>query len=181
MIQKMLASWSLVPLPCLKPAWTYGSSWFTYCQSLAWRILSFTLLACERSAIFCAFFGIAFIWDWNENWPFPVLWPQLSFPYLLTYWVQHFHSVCTYICKKKYYEILAHVIIEAENFSNLLHASWRPGKARRTSEGLRVTKPVAGEYWCPNSTVRQRANLTFFWLSTPHPDWSPQRTGRYPL
>jgi len=24
------------------------------------------------------FFGIAFPWDWNENWPFPVLWPLLS-------------------------------------------------------------------------------------------------------
>ena len=21
------------------------------------------------------FFGIAFLWDWNENWPFPILWP----------------------------------------------------------------------------------------------------------
>jgi len=40
-----------------------------------------------------AFFGIAFLWDWNENWPFPVLWPLLSFPVLLAYWVQHFHSV----------------------------------------------------------------------------------------
>ena len=40
-----------------------------------------------------AFFGIAFLWDWNENWPFPVLWPLLSFPNLLTYWVQHFHSI----------------------------------------------------------------------------------------
>ena len=38
------------------------------------------------------FFVIAFLWDWNENWPFPVLWPLLSFPDLLTYWVQHFHS-----------------------------------------------------------------------------------------
>ena len=27
-----------------------------------------------------AFFGIAFLWDWTENWPFPVLWPLLSFP-----------------------------------------------------------------------------------------------------
>ena len=34
-----------------------------------------------------AFFGIAFLWDWNENWPFPVLWPLLSFPNLLAYWV----------------------------------------------------------------------------------------------
>ena len=25
------------------------------------------------------FFGIAFLWDWNENWPFPVLWPLLNF------------------------------------------------------------------------------------------------------
>ena len=38
-----------------------------------------------------AFFGIAFLWDWNEHWPFPVLWPLLSFPHLLAYWVQHFH------------------------------------------------------------------------------------------
>ena len=39
-----------------------------------------------------AFFGIAFLWDWNENWP-PVLWPLLNFPNLLAYWVQHFHSI----------------------------------------------------------------------------------------
>ena len=30
-------------------------------------------------AVVWAFFGIAFLWDWNENWPFPVLWPLLSF------------------------------------------------------------------------------------------------------
>ena len=40
-----------------------------------------------------AFFGIALLWDWNENWPFPVLWPLLSFPNLLAYWVQHFYSI----------------------------------------------------------------------------------------
>ena len=34
----------------LNPAWTSGSSWFTFCWSLAWRILSITLLACEMSA-----------------------------------------------------------------------------------------------------------------------------------
>ena len=39
-----------------------------------------------------AFFCIAFLWDWNENWPFPVLWILLSFPNLLAYWVQHFHN-----------------------------------------------------------------------------------------
>ena len=31
------------------------------------------------------FFGIALLWDWNENWPFPILQPLLSFPYLLSY------------------------------------------------------------------------------------------------
>ena len=30
-----------------------------------------------------AFFGIAFLWDWNESWSFPVLWPLVSFPNLL--------------------------------------------------------------------------------------------------
>ena len=44
-------------------------------------------------AVVWAFFGIAFLWDWNENWRFPVLWPPLSFPNLLAYWVQHFHSI----------------------------------------------------------------------------------------
>ena len=32
-------------------------------------------------------FGIAFLWDWNENWSFPVLWLLLRFPYLLAFWV----------------------------------------------------------------------------------------------
>ena len=44
-------------------------------------------------AVVWTFFGIAFLWDWNENWHFPVLCPLLSFPNLLAYWVQHFHSI----------------------------------------------------------------------------------------
>ena len=55
MIQQMLAIWSLVPPPFLKPAWTSGSSWFTYCWSLAWRILTITLLVYEMSAIVQSF------------------------------------------------------------------------------------------------------------------------------
>ena len=51
MNQRMLAIWSLVPLPFLNPAWTSGSSWFMYCWSLAWRILSITLPACESEGI----------------------------------------------------------------------------------------------------------------------------------
>ena len=44
-------------------------------------------------AVAWIFFGIAFLWDWNENWPFVVLWPLLSFPNLLACWVQHFNSI----------------------------------------------------------------------------------------
>ena len=44
-------------------------------------------------AVVWTFFGIAFLWDWNENWSFLALWPLLSFPNLLTYWMQHFHSI----------------------------------------------------------------------------------------
>ena len=51
MIQWMLAIWSLVPLPFLNPAWIFGSSRFTFCWSLAWRICGITLLGCEMSTI----------------------------------------------------------------------------------------------------------------------------------
>ena len=44
-------------------------------------------------AVVWTFFGIDFLWDWNENWPFPVLWPLLSFPKLLAYGLQHFNSI----------------------------------------------------------------------------------------
>ena len=72
MIQWMLAIWSLIPLPFLKPAWTSGSSQFTHC----WPGLEnfehyFTRVWNECSCtVVWAFFGIAFLWDWNENWPF---------------------------------------------------------------------------------------------------------------
>ena len=86
MIQRMLAIWSLVPLPFLKPAWTSGSSWFTYCWSLAWRILSITLLACEMSAsvqlfehsFALPFFGIGMKTDLFQScghcWVFQICW-----------------------------------------------------------------------------------------------------------
>ena len=47
----------------------------------------------SNCAVVWAFFSIAFLWDWNENWPVLVLWPLLNFPNLLAYWVQHFHSI----------------------------------------------------------------------------------------
>ena len=39
------------------------------------------------------FFGIVLLCDWNKHWTFSILWPLLSFPNFLVYWVWHFHSI----------------------------------------------------------------------------------------
>ena len=44
-------------------------------------------------AVVWTFFGIAFFGIGMKIWHFPVLWPLLSFPNLLAYWVQDFHSI----------------------------------------------------------------------------------------
>ena len=46
----------------------------------------------HNSLVVWTLFSIVFLWDWNEKWLFPVLWPLLGFPNLLAYWVQHFNS-----------------------------------------------------------------------------------------
>ena len=86
MIQRMLTILSLVPLLFLNPAWTFGSSGFTYCWSVAWRILSIILLACEMSAIVqyfehslaLPFFGIgmktALFQSCGHCWVFQICW-----------------------------------------------------------------------------------------------------------
>ena len=47
----------------------------------------------HNSTVLWTFFCIVFLWNWNENWPFPVLWTLLSFPNVLAYWAQHFNSI----------------------------------------------------------------------------------------
>ena len=54
-------------------------------------------------AVVWAFFGIAFLWDCNENWHFPILWPLLSFQNWPAQWVPHlttssFRILIIYIC-----------------------------------------------------------------------------------
>ena len=85
-----------------------GSSAFSKTSLKIWKFMAHVLLKPDLEnfqhyftsvwdectcVVVWAFFGIAFLWDWNENWPFPVLWPLLSFPNLLAYWVQHLHSI----------------------------------------------------------------------------------------
>ena len=82
----MLAIWSLVPLPFLNPACIPENSQFAYCQSLTWRILRVTLLACKMSAIVwfghsltLPFFGIGMKTDifqsCGHGWVFQICWP----------------------------------------------------------------------------------------------------------
>ena len=85
-----------------------GSSAFSKSSLNIWKFMVHTLFKpglenfehyfasmwdeCNRAVVW-AFFGITFLWDWNENLPFPVRWPLLSFPHLLAYWVKHFHTI----------------------------------------------------------------------------------------
>ena len=76
---------------------TFGSSAFSKCSLNICKFTVHVLLkpglenfehyfesVCDCAVVW-EFFGIPFLWDWNENWPFPILWPLLSFPNLLTY------------------------------------------------------------------------------------------------
>ena len=93
MIQRILAIWSLVPLPFLKLAWTLEAHIFLKPGLENFEHYFTSVWDENKCAIVWAFFGIAFLWDWIENWHFPVLWPLLSFPNVLAYWMQHFHSI----------------------------------------------------------------------------------------
>ena len=86
MTQQMLTSLSLDPLSFLNPTCTSGSSQFTYCWSLAWTILSISVLACEKRVIVqefeysltLLFFGIGLITDIFQScglcWAFQISW-----------------------------------------------------------------------------------------------------------
>ena len=63
----------------------HGLENFEHCFTSVWDTYN--------CVVVWAFFGIAFLRDWNENWPFPVLWPLLSFPNLLTYWCSTFTAL----------------------------------------------------------------------------------------
>ena len=74
-----------------------GSSAFSKSSLKIWKFMVHVLLKPDlenfehyftsvwdecNCAVVWTFFGITFLWDWNENWPFPVLWPLLGFPTL---------------------------------------------------------------------------------------------------
>ena len=63
--------WKFLVHVLLKPSWENFEHYF----ASVWD-------KCNCAAVWTSF-GIAFICDWNENSPFPVLWLLLSFPNLL--------------------------------------------------------------------------------------------------
>ena len=72
-----------------------GSSAFSKSSLYVWKFLAHVLMKplledfelyfasmwkeCNCGVVW-SFLVIIFLWDWNENWPFPVLWLLLSFP-----------------------------------------------------------------------------------------------------
>ena len=87
MIQQMLAIWTLVLLPFLNLVCTSGSSRFTYCWRLTWRILSITLLACEMNVVIWQFehsLALSFFPIGIKTHLFPVLWTLLKFTIIWT-------------------------------------------------------------------------------------------------
>ena len=99
---------ALSMIPCMLDNLISDSSFFSKSTLNIWEFLVHILLKSSLEdfevdlasmwnewnwVVVWTFFGIAFLWDWNENWHFPVLWPLLSFLNLLAYWLQYFHSI----------------------------------------------------------------------------------------
>ena len=94
---------------------TSGSTAFSTSSLCIWKFLVHVLLKPtlkdfedylasmwnERNCmVVWTFFGIAFLWDWNENWPFPVLWLLLNF--LLSLFITEY--LISAILTHKYWE-----------------------------------------------------------------------------
>ena len=121
-----------------------------------------------------AFFGIAFLWDWNENWPFPVLWPLLSFPNLLAYWVQHFllssslekHSVPSWwhqILTKPFVKWVLHGI-EPPPFTKTLHIGFQLLLLWSSlSELSEMLPPRLQSSFCPKWNLTLKLYIFFSW------------------
>ena len=156
MIQQMLAIWSR------------GSSAFSKSSLNIWKFLGHVLFKPSLKniehysasvwdecicAIVCTFFGIAFLRDWNENWPFPVLWPLLCFPNLLAYSVQHIYiTICKIDSQWKFG--VGHRVLSPVLCNNL--EAWNGvGDGREVQEEGDIYTPVVDSCWCmiENNTI----------------------------
>ena len=96
MIQQMWAIWSLAPLPFINPACISGSSQFTYCWSLAWRILSMTLLVNV-----VALQSLSHVWFFVNPWTAAC---QASLSFIFSQSVFLWFNICWIIEKAREFE-----------------------------------------------------------------------------
>ena len=107
-------------------------------------------------AVVWASFGIAFLWDWNENWPFPFLWPLLSFPNLLTYWVQHFHSIIFQDLKKINWNSITSTSFVCSDAWNLCVGWLKEKRAYQVSALMPKVCFVIGAAYIPNHSPSRK-------------------------
>ena len=94
------------------------------------------------------FFGIALLWYWNGNWPFPVLWPLLSFPNLL---FNCYRTIVIY-----FYSIIVIILLPISR--QIFIKSWK----KYTN-----LKDDRKEFWHGNTTEECHFSVTFrkLWAS----------------
>ena len=88
-----------------------GSSAFSKSRMNIWKFMIHILLKADLEnfeyyfasmwdkcsyVVVWTFFSIALLWDWNENWPFPVLWVLLSF-HSFPMWKIGIFQICWHI------------------------------------------------------------------------------------
>ena len=94
-----------------------GSSAFSKSRLSSWKFTVHVLLKSDLKnfehyfasvwdecdcVVVWALFGIAFLWGWSENWPFPDLWPLLSFQFC-------WNTVCSTLTASSFRIWIAHL------------------------------------------------------------------------
>ena len=109
----------------------------------------------HNSMVVWAFFGIACLWNWNENWSSPVLWLLLSFPYLTNSVSSDLFVWCLVAQTVKNLPVMQETWVPSLGWEDLLekgmatHASILAGRIPWTEEPGRL-----------QSTGSQRVNTT---------------------
>ena len=125
-----------------------------------------------NSAVVWALFSIAFLWDWNDKWPFPVLWLLLSFPNLLACWLQHFRSIINFKFSHLTYMLF-----------NLSHVHLWMHLACDTSKHLLVLPSQAGTHGLQKKSLKAALHLTILSIcllpALTHPQFDFHHRGWY--
>ena len=123
--------WSLFPLPFLNPAWTSGSSWFTYYWSLAWRIPGTTLLACEMSGTTVLQFDHSLALPFFEIWIITDIFQSCSQGWILQ---MCWHIKCRMLNLKLQY--FGHLTPKADSLEKTLMLRGIGGRRRRGQQTM---------------------------------------------